>query len=460
MQDTLTPERLKTTEQLEGAFSYGEFYADQPTAVDVAAMPGDFECIEKAEANLTARHIGDIALGGSVELKQKPIRNVKEGLDWAVSGDKDGIEMLDKNIAKEMSEYKYKAGNISKVNLETDSLGRILQNGQLMDDVYRNGYQMASEHPVLKARSQAEAHNGARIENLNQEGVLDTHSFVVFSRTEESLSDQELDDLHFFSATKSVSIQATTNGPEGLTTETAFVAGLSKDGERRTDREVVEALAEYFGVDMRGKTVAEQIDTPLLIPNQFIKNGVIDIVKLYDDINGGTFFGQDVERQDYKEFKEFCEKRESEFDLDKKKIRGQLVSESHTLDSAVEVSKRLAKLVEERLVKQAIEDDAIDVRVFGAESAENILTARLHVANGDHKLALTHIQTAINTARGGSCPSSLESLAKLLGNPDSEQAEREKLSWHGGETKSGTCVNCEKKTIVGVANWCKSCIKC
>jgi hypothetical protein len=37
---------------------------------------------------------------------------------------------------------------------------------------------------------------------------------------------------------------------------------------------------------------------------------------------------------------------------------------------------------------------------------------------------------------------------------------KEELSWHGGKIKSGTCVNCKKQTKVGVASWCKACIKC
>jgi hypothetical protein len=37
---------------------------------------------------------------------------------------------------------------------------------------------------------------------------------------------------------------------------------------------------------------------------------------------------------------------------------------------------------------------------------------------------------------------------------------RKELSWHGGIIKKGKCVNCFKETDVGVASWCKKCIKC
>jgi ribosomal protein S27AE len=416
------------------------------TVINVAEMPDDQECIQQAQANLLSRKAGDIALGGAVETIAKPIRNGKEGLEWAAEGDEDGIQMLDANIVKEMSEYLYKAGNISKVMLKTDVFGRMLQNGQLMRDVYRNGYQMASAHPVLKERSRAEGNNGARLEKFYSEGMLDDHTMFVFSRTTDGLSDEELDKLHFFSATKTISIQATTNSSEGLTTETAFVAGVSEDGAERNDKEVVEAIYEYFGMDCSGLTAEELIDMPLLIPNELIKNGVIDIVKLYDEINGGTFYGQSVGQKDYLDHKAFCEKREKNLEEDKQRIRMQLISENSILPDAVSVSKRLAKLVEENLVKKAINDESIDARVFGKESAENIFAARKQSRIGNYEMAAIHAQTAIKTATGGSCPSSLESLAKLMGA--GQGAKEESNSEEDCEFISKSCPKCGEKNVL------------
>ena len=406
-------------------------------AINVAELPGDEECIAEAQANLRARKAGDVALGETIQIKKKPIRNIKEGLDWAETGDEGGIAMLDGSIIKEMSEYLYKAGNVSSAELGVDSQARFLQNGQLMQDVYRNGYQLASAHPILRARTSAEGNNGARLEHLNKQGLLDTHTFVVFSRTPDHLSDEQLDELKFFSATKSLSIQATSKGPDGLKTETAFVAGVPENGQERTDKKSVEAIYEYFGVDCRGKTAEELLDMPLLIPNEYMVNGVIDIVKLYDDINGGTFYGQNKSRQDYKEHKRFCEEREKRLDADRQSIRRQLISENNKLDNAVEVSKRLAKLVEKRLVKIAIKDDSVDERVFGSTSAGNILAARMHTKDGNWELAMVHAQTAVRTAAGGSCPTSLESILKII---NGETADEDNQNSSDNETLE--CVNC------------------
>lgn len=463
----LVPDGFRTT--LDDIRSMPETHelAGKPEAINVAEMPGDSDCISSSQANLMARKAGDVALGGTIETKSKPIRNIKEGLEWATNGDKEGLDMIDSNIVKEMSEYLYKAGNVSTVRLGLDSQGRILQHGQLMQDVYRNGYQFASAHPVLEARSRAEGNNGARLERLIEQGMLDTHTMVVFSRTADGMSDSELDELKFFSATKSLSIQTTGRGPDGLQTETAFVAGISEDGAERSDREAVEAIYEYFGVDIRGKTAEEVVDIPLLIPNEYMKNGVIDIVKLYDDINGGTFYGQNIERQDYLEHKEFCEQREKNFESNKVAIRQQLIAENENLAGAVDVSKRLAKAVQDRLVRMAIEDDSIDARVFGSESANHIEQSRILASRGDYEQGAHQLALAMSSARGGSCPSSLTALSGMFDidvNPGietaTEKAERIRLAWHGRKKEQGTCVKCHEEKLVGEKGYCRSCINC
>lgn len=458
---------------LEAIQSLPETYeqANRPQAINVAEMPGDSECRANAKANLMARKAGDVALGGTVETKVKPIRNTKEGLNWAAAGDEEGIEMIDSNIIKEMSEYLYKVG-LSKVKLGVDSQNRILQHGQLMQDVYRNGYQLASAHPVLEVRSRADGNNGARLEHLNEQGLLNNHTMVAFSRTSDGMSDEELDELNFFSATKSLSIQATTKGSEGLQTETAFVAGVPEDGAERVDKEMVEAIYEHFGVDCRGKTAEELLDMPLLIPNEYMEDGVVDLVKLYDDIflekhGVETFFGQIKPKEDYLEYQEFCEARERNLESDKVAIRQQLIAENEDLAGAVDVSKRLAKTVQDKLVSMAIKDESIDERVFGAESAGYISQVRAFNSQGDYEQAARYAQLATSTASGGSCPSSLESLAKLFGlsvGIDDEE-ERKKKGWHGYDdekkAKKGTCVNCKKDDRkVGIKGYCKNCISC
>ncbi|HVW23056.1 MAG TPA: hypothetical protein VHB51_01030 [Candidatus Saccharimonadales bacterium] len=63
-------------------------------------------------------------------------------------------------------------------------------------------------------------------------------------------------------------------------------------------------------------------------------------------------------------------------------------------------------------------------------------------------------------ALGEGDPSGMDGTNRQGAYGGVDQLEREKLSWHGGKIKKGTCVNCKKETKVGVKNWCKKCIKC
>ncbi len=436
----------------------------QPRCISVAEMSGDSECTAAARANLRARKAGDMALAGTIETKAKPIRNLQEGIMWAKAGDKDGERMVESNIVKEASERMFKARHISDVRLDTDTQGRILQNGQLMDDVQRNAYQLASSEPLIAERTVAEANNNARIKKLNDEGLLDDHVFLVLSRCPDGVSDEKLDKLHFFSNTKSLSIQATTANNGVLHTESAFVAGVNQPGGMRHDRKTVEQIGRLFGIDYDNKSAAEIIDMPILVPKQFMKNGVIDIVKLYDEINGGTFFGQTADARPYEDAKRISQQREASFAEDVRYIKNILIKRAHSLKDAVAASRMLAKLVEERMVKRAIEDDSFDAEVFGVESAEHIYRVRTLYREGDWAAAERHAQLAIFTATGGSCPTALTSLMESLGIETGEvaaqKAERRKLSWHGGKKKVAKCVSCKKTKIVGIASWCKGCIRC
>lgn len=448
-------------EDLDSRYIDTSLFFEPAEPVDVASLPGDRECINKAQANLRAQKIGDVALGKTVEAKTKPVRSIYEAMLWAKEGDGEAREMIRENVKTEALERIFKAGIVLDARLQTDSQNRILQNGQLVDDVYRNAYQMASADPIIAERTVAEANNGARIKNLLDEGKLEDNVFVVFSRCPDDISDERLDDLNFFSRTKSLSIQATTLDNDGLHTESAFVAGVKNPKDERHDKETIERIGELFGLDYSDKSATEIIDMPVLIPKKFIKNGVIDLVKLYDELNDGTFYGQDVKQQDYLEHKQFCQDREASFDNDIETVVDQLIEEFGPNNDAIQVCKRLAKLVQDRMVKRALKDDSIDEFVFGDESAEHINHARFMASQGEYDLARQHSQIALNTATGGSCPSALKSVLDIQNaNNVDDESEKEKLSWHGGRIKKGECVNCHENTYVGVANWCRSCIKC
>ncbi|MBW3568523.1 hypothetical protein KY385_00120 [Candidatus Parcubacteria bacterium] len=420
--------------------------------IKVSEIPGDAELVAQAQRNIKTRLVGDLAVSEAVEVKDKPIKNTREGIIWASRCDAEGIAMTDANIGTEMVEQAYKAGNVVTIKLQVDA-NDIYQNGQRMSDVHRNANHLASADPIIKPRTVAEANNTHRMKRLYDMGLLEDNVYVRFSMCAEGVSDEKLDELRFFSSTKSISVQMAYSENGQLLEEIAMVAGVPDKDAPRHDRKMVEGVARHFNQSYEDKSAPEIIGDGMIIPKIYAKNGVVDFVRIMDDINGGTFYGQKLPRQDYLEHKIFCEQRAARFKDDVVDIRNQLIREIDSLPTAVDASKRLAKLVEGRMVDKALNDTSIDPSVFGAESAASLVRARELKAFGNHHEAQAFMQHARATAKGGSCPAAFLLEKGLSNNVSKEDA------WAGGEQKGGTCVNCSKKTTVGVKNWCKGCIK-
>lgn len=402
------PAKIVETETWLQRAAGAEFMFDQiepveatAGAISAAELYGDEEIVHATRKNLLAAKMGEITLPETVSATEKPIRSLHEAIVWASQGDPEGKAMVRANVSTHAMETLFKAGNYKRVGLSIHD-GEISQNGQSMDDVHKNAYLYASKHPVLAERTIAEANNGARIKRAYNEGLLEDRCFVVFSLCEEDMTDEELDELLFFSKTKSLSIQLTAVDEQGLYTETAFVAGTAEEGADRHDRQAVEAVAGHFGIDYSDDSPARIINKPILIPKSLLSGGVIDLVEMLDE-QAGTFFGQNKPRQDYNQFREFCEQREASFDEDIDEIVEQLMIEAEMLGDPYRASKRMAKLVEERLVEKAIEDDAIEAWVFGPESAKNIELARTATMAGHDQEAKYFERQAVDTAKSGAC---------------------------------------------------------
>jgi hypothetical protein len=208
----------------------------------------------------------------------------------------------------------------------------------------------------------------------------------------------------------SCAIQVTSKCGEGLATEPAFVSGIEEEAGKQHDGSTLVELYGLLGVDIESKTPAEIIDTPFLIHNSLIPNGVIDLVKLYDDCAGGTFFGESKPRQDYLEYKSQCELRELAFVPKIEKITTELISEADRIDSKAIATKRLHELSEKNMVEYAVIDPSIDPDVFGTVAAKHIENARHYFHIGDFESAQNETQEAKQTAISSSCPSGASSL--------------------------------------------------
>jgi len=249
---------------------------------------------------------------------------------------------------------------------------------------------------------------------------------------------KEAAEAGFFVETMSCAIQVTSATEQGLVTESAFVAGIAREGEERHDKETIEKVGQALGVNFANKTAAEVLDSPILVHKDLMPNGVVDLVELYDTCAGGTFFGQDTSGEDYVEYVAKCKEREAGFAEKVELIVEDLIAEAHVINDPLTATKRLHKISEKHMVVHAIHDKTIDPRVFGP-AARNIETARLYEAQGKLEEAQVETVKAINNAVSASCPNGATTT--------SASGEKSSESDEDCEFTSKECPLCHKKNV-------------
>jgi hypothetical protein len=267
----------------------------------------------------------------------------------------------------------------------------------------------------MKTRSEIDALNGHRLEDYHRQDLLDEYYFVEFTRfpDETEMTSQEAADAGFFTETASAIIRVTTVDEAGqLKMQSAFVAGKSSPEAPRHDKTAITQVAAKFGVDIEDLNSAETLARPLLIRKDSLPNGVIDLVREYDEAVGGTFFGEQKPAQDYLAYRDVCRQREFELESVVEEITEKLIAESTTLNTPLDASNRLHQLSEKLMVDRTIEDDTINPRVFGQESANYINQARLSYAQGNWYELEAAREKAQSTARSYSCPSGAQRSAQ------------------------------------------------
>ena len=394
--------------------------------IEVPQMETDY-----AVRRRTAQFIGAITMNDSAELCsiEAPIESLQGAIKRAAEHDPTARRLVETNVGTDVIERTIKTGHVmQKTPLLIGAEGKIWQFGQTMDSVQANSLRLASSHPVMRARTEAEARNAFRIEQLNKQSLLEDYSFVVLSRAE------QLPQFGFFTETMSVSIQVTSKDGDGLALESAFVSGVSALGQPAHDAETIAKLGQALSVDLSGKTPAEIIDTPLLIHKSMIPNGVIDLVKMYDQAAGGTFFGENRPVGDYLTYLESCHERELSFAPRVQQITNELIASADEIDSPIAAVQLLNDLSEKHMVKQAIFDDSINSRVFGHLSSDYIVLARRALEEGNIEAADAYGRSAVATAQSSSCPSATEA-----GTKNNEDGDCDFIS--------KKCPLCERKNV-------------
>jgi len=426
-----------TAEQLDW-----EPYVEEPQVYEIPQLASDELTRTRAK-----RFIGSVVTGASFEVTgtiENPNLSLQDAAWRAREGDPEARKLVEMNVCTDVIERTIKAGHIMNVRQKVTADGQLMQYGQTGRSIQANSLRYATQNPKMRPRTEAEARNLFRIEDANREGLLQDHVFLVISRAADDMSETELRKEGFFVDTMSVALQATSANADGsLTTESAFVAGKHDHSAQRHDGETVQRLGWRLGVDFSNKSAAEIIDTPLLIPKALMPNGVIDLVRLYDEVAGGTFFGQDKQRQNYLAYAEQCTQRERELEPTVQEIVAQFIAEADNFHEPLDATRRLHELSEAALVRRALYDEAIGTTVFGIESAEYIQAARHYLEQGDMDRVGQFMAKAIDTADSSSCPGS----ARSLGNGNLSDKEVSSAEDGDCEFTSKECPLCHKKNV-------------
>lgn len=318
-------------------------------------------------------------------------------------------DLVRANVETNMIEIAFKAGFVMDVTLAEDEHGHTHQHGQSTKSVQANNLLHGVTNGPMYERSAAETRNTFRFETVKQQGLLKDNWYVVFSRTATDMTLEELDEARFFTDTMSLSIQASTEQDVAteesaeIIMESAFMAGVLEPGADRRDEDIIGAIGDVLGVNLRGLSATELLDTPLLIPKSRMPNGTIDLVAM-GDRPFDTFFGQKKPTQDYVAYREACREHREMFASKVDRVTKQLMQAADAINNEVISMQRLHELCGDEMVQQAIVDEWIDPSVFGAESAGHIMEGRARYAEGDYEAVLESTRRAMETADPRSCP--------------------------------------------------------
>lgn len=426
---------------------------DEGLVFAVPELSGDAEARQRA-----ANFIGAVAAGAWREtmpqsdaeeaIKIKPLESLYDAIKRAAAGNETAYKMVETNVATDVIERTIKAGHIISVDLMVDEAGTIQQHGQSMESVHANSLRFASGNQQMRERTEAETRNAFRIKDFYDQGKLNDYRFVVFSRAADNMSLSDMREAGFFTDTMSCAVQVTSAEDCRLVTESAFVAGKANPEAARHDKATLKALFARLGVDIAAKDATALLDTPLLIHKDLLPDGALNLVEMYDEAAGDTFFGEAKPRQNYQAYKLKCQEREVGFKPKIDAIVSELIAEADTISSRVMAAERLHKLSGKHMIELAGQDFSIDPRVFGDEAAVRIEAARWHYEQGNIQLARQSLQEAVKYDQSSSCPSSLKNKSAGGGLNDAENTGGNKEDDDADcDFVSKECPLCRKKDV-------------
>ncbi len=373
----------------------------RPLVINVAELESDDLMRAK-----TVQFIGAVALGENVitsEVRSAKAWSLQDAIHEAANGNHEARKMTETNVKTDVVERTLKAGHVIDVPMEIGRDGEIRQYGQSAADIQANSLRFATKDPQMRARTEVETRNMFRIQEALSQGLLEEYNFVVFSRAADDMPESAMQEAGFFTDTMSCAIQKTGLADGQLQVESAFVAGKKSWDAPRHDGETMGRVGDMLGIDLHDKTATQLLDTPLLIHKSLMPNGVIDVVQIYDNAAGDTFFGQAKPREDYVGYGQKCREREASFEPRVQAITRQLIAKAHEINSPQAACTWLNKLSQKEMLEHSIQDKTIDARVFGVEAAFRIEHARYFYERGDMARVEQAVTQAQQVAHSYSC---------------------------------------------------------
>lgn len=358
------------------------------------------------EADSRVQTVAAMAVGSEVEVElvesndpTECTTTLKDAIVRAANGDEDSLQLVKTNVMTDYAERVYKSKHQTKVRFDFDG-SCLTQNGRKNVDVYRNTLDFAELNPLMHMRTLTEYRNAEVFDLMAEQGVFDDFNVLVASPMPEDES--TIEKFNFFSKTASMSLQLMTKDDQGFALETAFVAGKVSEDAPRHDIDAIKNLACSNGIELNMETVDELLQFVILVPKSTVPNGVCDIVEMYDDAAGGTFYGEAEPRQDYATFADQCLAKD--FMVETELIASQLLSSAHLLHEPIDANNLLDELSGKQAVLVAVHDRSIDERIFGALAARSIQEARIAQDMGNIEAMQRLTVKAQQTETSGSCP--------------------------------------------------------
>jgi hypothetical protein len=422
------------------------------------------------------REVGSLAVSSAADVPKEVASSGESRFPtlmhavWAAAaGDAEARQMVESNARTAAWEAAMKQHIVMEMPLSVDEQGGLTQFGQSLRDVHKNALLHASDLPEIRERTLAEIGNYFLMELLTRNGTLEADvdgekggkKILVVSRTPVNMSEEAAGRAGFFRETMSCALQLFYKKPDGtITQESGFVAGRVSEDALRHDQQAIEYMLRSLGVSAEGLSATELLDRPLLLDSSV---SMEELLKLYDDGAGGTFFGLNLPRRDYTQA--IREGREQLKNLEStvQKIVDALLAEGRNITHPVQAVKRLHTILQEALVEHALHDTSIEAKVFH-EGAQYIEEGRRLLAIGDVEGFQRARQSAHATSRVTTCPNALSEW-QGVGREAAEdgQDEQEAKSYEGpgkigwGFCRTPGCPTGRKKGRVGECSVCLHC---